>query len=59
MRDGETVPVSVPLAIRGDPKHNIRVRAGDQRDAAGEITDVEASYPCDLQTQMLEWSGRR
>jgi dipeptidyl-peptidase-3 len=30
-----------------------------KRDAAGEITDVEVSYPCDLETQMLEWSGRR
>lgn len=30
VRDGETVPVSVPLATSGDPKHNIRVRPGDQ-----------------------------
>jgi polysaccharide export outer membrane protein len=30
VRDGETVPVSIPLAIQGQPKHNIRVRAGDQ-----------------------------
>ncbi|MDH3199583.1 MAG: polysaccharide export protein [Myxococcales bacterium] len=30
MRDGETVPVSIPLAIKGDPKHNVRVRSGDQ-----------------------------
>jgi len=30
VRNGETVPVSIPLAIKGDPKHNIRVRAGDQ-----------------------------
>ena len=30
VRNGETVPVSVPLAIKGDPKHNVRVRAGDQ-----------------------------
>ncbi len=30
VRDGETVPVSLPLARKGDPKHNIRVRAGDQ-----------------------------
>lgn len=30
-----------------------------QRDASGEITDVEVSYPCDLETQMLEWSRRR
>ena len=30
VRNGETVPVSVPLATQGDPKHNIRVRAGDQ-----------------------------
>jgi dipeptidyl-peptidase-3 len=29
------------------------------RDADGEITDVEVSYPCDLEAQMLEWSGRR
>ena len=29
-----------------------------KRNAAGEIIDVEASYPCDLETQMLEWSGR-
>jgi dipeptidyl-peptidase III len=28
-------------------------------DASGEITDVKISYPMDLTTQMLEWSGRR
>ncbi len=30
VRNGETVAVSVPLAIKGDPKHNVRVYAGDQ-----------------------------
>ncbi len=30
VRNGETVPVSLPLARQGDPKHNIRVRPGDQ-----------------------------
>ena len=30
VRDGETVPVSVLLARQGDPKHNIRIRPGDQ-----------------------------
>ncbi|HSN82069.1 MAG TPA: SLBB domain-containing protein [Polyangiales bacterium] len=30
MRDGKALPVSVPLARAGDPKHNIRIRAGDQ-----------------------------
>ncbi len=30
VRDGETIPVSVILARQGDPKHNVRVRAGDQ-----------------------------
>jgi dipeptidyl-peptidase-3 len=25
----------------------------------GAIRDVEISYPCDLETQMLQWSGRR
>ena len=30
VRNGETVPVSVPLAIKGDPKHNVRVHSGDQ-----------------------------
>jgi polysaccharide export outer membrane protein len=30
VRDGETVPVSLPLAIEGDTKHNIRVHSGDQ-----------------------------
>jgi dipeptidyl-peptidase-3 len=29
------------------------------RDARGEITDVQISYPLDLTTQMLEYSGRR
>jgi dipeptidyl-peptidase-3 len=29
------------------------------RDLAGKITDVEVSYPCNLETQMLEWSGRK
>jgi len=28
------------------------------RDNDGEIEDVEISYPMDLETQMLEWSGR-
>jgi polysaccharide export outer membrane protein len=30
VRDDETLPVSVPLARKGDPKHNVRVRPGDQ-----------------------------
>lgn len=30
VRDGETVPVSLDLARQGDPRHNIRVRPGDQ-----------------------------
>lgn len=30
VRNGETIPVSVILARQGDPKHNIRVRSGDQ-----------------------------
>lgn len=30
VRNGETVPVSVLLAREGDPRHNIRIRAGDQ-----------------------------
>ena len=29
------------------------------RDGRGEITDVRISYPLDLTTQMLEYSGRR
>jgi dipeptidyl-peptidase-3 len=28
-------------------------------DSAGAITDVEISYPCDLATQMLEFSAER
>ena len=28
------------------------------RDSAGTITDVEISYPLDLETQMLKWSER-
>jgi polysaccharide export outer membrane protein len=30
VRDGESLPVSMRLARQGDPKHNIRVRPGDQ-----------------------------
>jgi polysaccharide export outer membrane protein len=30
VRDGKTVPVSLLLARQGDPKHNIRIRPGDQ-----------------------------
>ncbi|MEM7135852.1 MAG: SLBB domain-containing protein [Myxococcota bacterium] len=30
VRDGETVPVNVAEAIKGDPRHNVRVRSGDQ-----------------------------
>jgi hypothetical protein len=26
-------------------------------DNAGDIVDVEVSYPCDLETQMLEYSA--
>ena len=29
------------------------------RNSDDEITDVTVSYPLDLETQMLEWSGRR
>jgi polysaccharide export outer membrane protein len=28
-RDGRVVPVSLPAALRGKPKHNIRIRPGD------------------------------
>ncbi len=30
VRDGKTLPVSLPLAMEGDSKHNIRVQSGDQ-----------------------------
>jgi polysaccharide biosynthesis/export protein len=30
VRNGETLPVNLPLATQGDPKHNVRVRSGDQ-----------------------------
>ena len=30
VRDGEALPVSLPLAMEGDTKHNIRVHSGDQ-----------------------------
>ena len=30
VRDGEVLPVSLLLAMEGNPKHNIRIRAGDQ-----------------------------
>ncbi|MGB5812164.1 MAG: SLBB domain-containing protein [Polyangiales bacterium] len=30
VRDGETVPVNVSDAVKGNLKHNVRVRAGDQ-----------------------------
>jgi len=29
VRNGQTLPVNLPLAIQGDPKHNIRIRSGD------------------------------
>jgi dipeptidyl-peptidase III len=34
-------------------------RLGPVTDADGEITDVRVSYPLDLTTQMLEYSGKR
>ena len=34
-----------------------RLRA--KTNGAGTITDVEISYPQSMETQMLEWSGRR
>ena len=27
-------------------------------DADGKVVDATISYPCDLEAQMLEWSGR-
>lgn len=30
IRAGVALPISVALAIQGDPKHNVRIRAGDQ-----------------------------
>jgi polysaccharide export outer membrane protein len=30
VRNGETVPVSVPKAMRGEKKHNVRIHPGDQ-----------------------------
>ena len=32
-------------------------RLDARRDEAGNIVDVEISYPCDLETQMLEYSA--
>jgi hypothetical protein len=32
-------------------------RLEPRRDADGAIVDVEISYPCDLETQMLEYSS--
>jgi polysaccharide export outer membrane protein len=29
IRDGEALPVSIPLAMRGDPRHNVYAHAGD------------------------------
>lgn len=29
VRDGKSVPVSLAHALRGDPRHNVRIRAGD------------------------------
>jgi len=29
VRDEEVLPVSLPLALVGDPRHNVRIRAGD------------------------------
>jgi polysaccharide export outer membrane protein len=29
IRDGEALPVSIPHALRGDPRHNVYARAGD------------------------------
>ena len=29
VRNQEVVPVSLPLALQGDPRHNVRVRSGD------------------------------
>lgn len=30
VRNGKALPVNLPLATQGDPKHNIRIRSGDQ-----------------------------
>lgn len=36
----------------------VQPRLDAVKDAAGEITDVRISYPCDLEAQMLEYSGK-
>ena len=37
----------------------VQPRLEPVRDDAGEIVDVEISYPMDLTAQMLEYSGKR
>lgn len=37
VRDGQTLPVSVSLAIQGDPLHNVRIRPGDMLYVPGEL----------------------
>jgi hypothetical protein len=38
-------------------KAMVMPRLSATRGADGEIVDVEVSYPCDLETQMLEYSA--
>ncbi len=36
VRDGQTLPISVPLALTGDRRHDVRVRAGDHLYVPGQ-----------------------
>ena len=58
LRDEVVARVDQPAAA---VLHRLRAcrSSSRSRDADGEITDVKISYPLDLTTQMLEYSGRR
>ncbi len=38
-REGRELPISVALAMRGDPRHNVRVRPGDQIHVPSRLRD--------------------
>ena len=66
--------IGIPIRARGSTAPRLKVRSPHSvqtrdsivqphlqaiRDANGNITDVEISYPLDLAEQMLGYTGRR
>jgi protein involved in polysaccharide export with SLBB domain len=40
LREGESLPIDLRLALRGDPRHNVRVRPGDHLYVPPDLTNL-------------------